>query len=90
MRDLNLNPRFVEYARCQRSTPDEQIAKDRIKWPGGSMAGFVIWNMYRIRDFMNETRVCCVICHQDEYDQWLHNWVTKKLKRGRETVTEAR
>lgn len=84
---LDRNPRFVEYARCQGTTPDEQIAKDRIKWPGGSMAGFVIWNMYRIRDFIKETGVCCVSCHQDEYDIWLHNWVTKELERGVRSLT---
>jgi hypothetical protein len=46
--------------------------------------------MFRIQDFMNETGACCVICHQDEYDQWLHYWVTKELERGRKALRETR
>jgi len=37
------NPRYLEYATERGLTPDEALAADRIRWPGGCMAGFIIW-----------------------------------------------
>lgn len=35
------NPRFVAYAAMYGRTPEEQLAHDRGKFPGGCMAGFI-------------------------------------------------
>jgi len=38
-----MNPHFVAYARAHGNTPDEQLATDRVEWPGGIMAGYMLW-----------------------------------------------
>lgn len=39
----NWNPRYLAYAKEAGHTPDEQLAHDRQAWPGGCMAGFILW-----------------------------------------------
>ncbi len=41
--DMKWNPRFVEYARVEDRTPEEQLEHDRKKYPGGCMTGFSLW-----------------------------------------------
>lgn len=45
------NPRYEAYARSNGRSVPEQLAQDRIDWPGGRMAGFVLWNNDQIRAF---------------------------------------
>lgn len=44
-------PRFVAYARSQGRDPEAQLAHDMRKWPGGCMAGFMIWTGQRLAEF---------------------------------------
>ena len=37
------NPYYVAYARSQGRPCDEQLEYDKKKWPGGRMAGFMLW-----------------------------------------------
>lgn len=37
------NPRYVAYAKAHDRTPDAQLTHDREVWPGGCMAGFMLW-----------------------------------------------
>jgi len=34
---------FLAYARTNGKTPEEQIKLDEQNWPGGIMAGFILW-----------------------------------------------
>lgn len=38
-----VNPRYEAYARAVGRAADEQLRHDRRQWPGGSMAGFMLW-----------------------------------------------
>lgn len=38
-----MNPRYVAYAAAHGRTTDEMLAHDRDAFPGGRMAGFMIW-----------------------------------------------
>jgi hypothetical protein len=37
------NPRYVQYAKAHGSTPARQLTADTAAWPGGKMAGFMVW-----------------------------------------------
>ena len=38
------NPRYLAYCRANHNNPDQQILLDRIKYPGGHMTSFMLWN----------------------------------------------
>lgn len=39
----SLNPRYVAYAAAHGRTPEAMRAHDEQAWPGGRMAGFMLW-----------------------------------------------
>jgi hypothetical protein len=45
------NPRYVQYALAHRKTPEQMIEADKERWPGGHMAGFMIWISQRKSEF---------------------------------------
>lgn len=45
------SPRYVNYARVHGRTPDEMLDADRVRFPGGRMAGFISWSRARMRAF---------------------------------------
>lgn len=45
------NPRYLNYAKSHGRSPEEQIAHDREKFPGGPGAGFILWNRSRICEY---------------------------------------
>ena len=47
-----INPRYAAYCAAHGSrSVGQQKAKDRQKWPGGFMAGFIFWNSAMIAEF---------------------------------------
>ena len=75
---MALNPRWVNYARVHGRTSDEQLAHDRVRWPGGSMCGFILWNNARLREFAQTASNAGFFLHghliEDghvAYDAWL-------------------
>lgn len=38
-----MNPRYVAYARAHGRTPEAMRTHDRTRWPGGIMAGYIVW-----------------------------------------------
>ncbi len=37
------NPRFLAYCKSVGGSPEQVLARDREKYPGGHMAGFMLW-----------------------------------------------
>lgn len=68
------NTRFLAYARSQ-GTPDPEamLALDRIRYPGGVMAGYILWNSARWDEFCAERGIDSHYrsLHGAEYDAWL-------------------
>lgn len=47
------NPYYLAYARVHGMAPDQMREHDAARWPGGCMAGFVLWNSKRWREWLN-------------------------------------
>lgn len=47
MIDLRWQPRYVEYAQAHGNTPERQYEIDGEAYPGGRMAGFIVWCIER-------------------------------------------
>lgn len=46
------NPLYLAYCKSMgESDPAAQITKDTERWPGGSMAGFLLWIGEKIQEF---------------------------------------
>lgn len=73
--------RFVCYAKSQGNDPEDQLAKDSIDYPGGSMAGYILWMNDRWHEFSKikgcERRAASVY-YSKEFDAWL----AEKVKSG--------
>lgn len=67
------NPRFLAYAQSRGMTPEAVLSADRIAFPGGRMAGFIVWNMRRITEYLAETRLprASLVTNPEQYDGWL-------------------
>ncbi len=77
--------RFANYARAHGRTEAEQIAYDSVEFPGGKMAGFLIWNSQRLAEASQEIprafagRARRLVDH-DAYDAWLDARVSNIAK----------
>lgn len=67
------NSRYVAYARAHGRTPDEQVDADRREWPGGVMAGFMLWISARWSEWRRLTGRSFPASADDhrEFDTWL-------------------
>lgn len=51
-----ITARYAAYCSAHgAATPDEQLARDRARWPGGCMAGFIVWCGERWREWEQAT-----------------------------------
>jgi hypothetical protein len=66
MDERQWNPRFLQYARWRGMTPEEALESDSGAFPGGRMAGFVLWSDARIQEW-------CRISGVDRHYAGLHN-----------------
>ncbi|CAB3730656.1 hypothetical protein LMG27174_05766 [Paraburkholderia rhynchosiae] len=54
-------------------TPDEVVEADRTTFPGGCMAGYIVWNSRHISAYLTETKLDRnnLILFPDQYTEWL-------------------
>ena len=50
------NPRYIVYAAANGRSPDEMLAFDRERFPGGQLAGFTLWISGKWREWRSINR----------------------------------
>lgn len=83
-----LNPRYVCYAKAHGRSPDAMFEADDARYPGGRMAGFMIW----IRGQWHEYRTAHGISpnapvsneQHDHFNTWLEAKMSDPLERIRQ------
>ena len=79
--DWDWNPRYVAYAKSNGMEPQEQMEFDDIKYPGGIMAGFIIWSNVALSAFRSEHPESFYgnsLVNHAAYDAWLCDFVSTK------------
>src|SRR6185369_1556247 len=46
------NPRYLKYCEANGNTPEEQLAADKVQYPGGCMCGYMRWVDEAWREFL--------------------------------------
>lgn len=77
---MNLNPRYVAYAKAHGCNAHEMFERDRAKWPGRAMTGFLLWINAKRKEFFNahpeaflNGRQPEIIVDQDAWTRFLEN-----------------
>lgn len=71
-----INPRYIAYAAAHNRTHSEMLAYDSQRYPGGKMAGFIIWMSQRWSEW-DKSKGHDPYWHarteleQDEFTAWL-------------------
>lgn len=77
---MTINPRYLAYARAHGRRHGEQLRADDEAWPGGCMAGFILWVQRRWQEWAqaegHETAEAArALPDADErFDRWLGRW----------------
>jgi hypothetical protein len=73
-----MNPRYLAYCIAHSKTPDEMMAHDIQRWPGGCMTGFLMWSGQKLAEAMKshpEWFLNSTLRNHTEYDAWLQKEV---------------
>jgi hypothetical protein len=76
------NARYVAYAIAHGRTCEAQLAHDRVRWPGGRMAGFLIWMSGALETWRRGRmaagarigRYDSLVPYEAEIDGWLYGY----------------
>jgi len=69
-----MNPRYLIYCQKHEKTSDEMLAFDHKRFPGGVMAGFIMWINKHARAFKQTFPESCIgghIVNQDKFTKFL-------------------
>ena len=81
-----MNPRFLAYARSRGETPEETLAHDEHRYPGGKMTGFMAWISARWAEWHAERGHYSPILTEDDhrdFDEWLNGRAERMKTRYR-------
>jgi hypothetical protein len=72
------HPRYKAYAKHHGATPDEMLAGDNERFPGGCMTGYIIWIGERWREWDTLTGHTGPHTRADhtDFDKWLATYPT--------------
>ena len=75
----NINPRYAAYAKAHGKSPREMMHFDKKRFPGGIMAGFIVWSNARWDEFAKEIKVPRDLAslYGNEFDKWLKGELTR-------------
>lgn len=75
------NRRYIAYATAHGMTPEAMLENDREKWPGGCMAGYILWinkaweDFTRLQGFRHREEVLLGLDDPHrKFDAWLLQW----------------
>lgn len=84
MKSEEYQSRYVAYASAHGNIPPEQLKHDSVNWPGGKMAGYLIWITQMWRTWADEAGE--VAQYGDAWSPSQHTafdaWLTQKTKKG--------
>lgn len=73
-------PRYLAYCAVNGKTPDEMLRYDDKRWPGGRMAGYILWIGERWQEWRAEKgygpRYILSDTDHAEFDTWLNTKAT--------------
>lgn len=75
--DKPFQSRYVAYARAHGQMPAVMLAHDKEAWPGGCMAGYIIWIGQRWQAWHKQFSRGPILSEADHahFDKWLDCWV---------------
>lgn len=83
------NPRYLQYCRANGGlTPDAMLERDRERYPGGCMCGFILWHSAKLNEARQTHREFFYIeiggnpgglIDHAGYDRWLRASVRKDV-----------
>ena len=74
------NPRYLAYCRAHGQMPEDMLEADRKRYPGGCMAGYILWDTDRLREFRALRPECftfMALTDHAAYDAWLQDHVER-------------
>lgn len=73
------NPRYLAYCQHLGNTPEEQMAKDTERWPGGAMTGYILWMREKWGQFwLLDEWPEVTGGHNHAFDVWLEQTLAKE------------
>lgn len=72
-----MNPRYLAYCVAHGRTPEEMLAHDAERFPGGKMAGFIVWISRQVREWRSTRRVGADLSDDEQED--LTRWILDRV-----------
>lgn len=72
-----MNPRFVAYCVAHGRSPEEMLAHDAERFPGGKMTGFIVWISQQVREWRSTRKVGSDLSHDEQED--LTRWILDRV-----------
>lgn len=83
------NPRYVEYARLHGRTPEAMLEHDRREWPGGHMAGFILFTRARWSEHNKITGRNRDVRASEEHHRAFDAWLPGRVDELRAEIRQA-